>query len=375
MKALLTTFILLFATTSFAKTYKEFRIPTKDRKSFLTGQFDLPLPQCGSGPYKTVMIVSGSGWSYRDGLMGRSGVEAEYIYKYMAKYLTKQCYLVVRWDYRGVSCDRKQASDVQKCINQKVRSEMDHRSMLEDIESVYNTAIQFPLVDRANFKMIGHSEGSLNISTLISENRIHPKGLVLMGAMTESPKSIFYWQSVTRITEYLMTLDKNNDSLVTNEEIKDGFLKSKLTMFGTLEQFISPKGFWNSDEYKKSLDPGFIQYAKQILAMKNDEPFFLDNKIIAKASYWKMWFLDDVSVLDRLSNYQGKIIYMNGDIDSQTPGIRELNILNNHSRWMRNRPKFKLYKGIGHCFGTDVLLGPIQNSMVREIYKSLEELE
>lgn len=366
--------VLFFAFMSFSQTFNEFRIQTKDKKAFLTGQFDLPLPQCGAGPYKTVMIVSGSGWSFRDGFMGKSGTPSDYIYKTIAKYLTQKCYLVVRWDYRGVTCDRKQPSDIQKCINQKVRSEMDHRSMLEDIESVYNTALQHPMVDRARFKMIGHSEGSLNTSELIFENRINPKGLVLMGALTESPKGIFYWQSVTRKTEYLMTLDANKDGIVSNDEIKTGFLKSKLSSLGSLESFLSPNGFWTLEAFQNSMHIQFLQYEKQILAMKNEEPFFLNNIIIAKTSYWKMWFLDNISVLDRLASYQGKVIYMNGDIDSQTPGIREFSILKNNPHWMRNKPKFKLYKGIGHCFGTDGLLGPIQYNMLQEIYKSLEEL-
>ncbi|HPI41122.1 MAG TPA: hypothetical protein PLJ21_09980, partial [Pseudobdellovibrionaceae bacterium] len=192
-----------------AAEYEEFKVPTTDGKSLLTGQIDLPPAKCGAGPHKAVMIVSGSGWSYRDGFMGRSGSDGDSIYRFMAKSLQDKCYLVVRWDYRGVSCDRKQPSDVQKCIDQKVRAEMDHNSMLEDILAVYKFAESFPLLDKSEFKIIGHSEGSLNVASLIYQNRILPKGVLFMGALTESPKDIFYWQAVLRKIEWLFELDKD----------------------------------------------------------------------------------------------------------------------------------------------------------------------
>lgn len=366
--------ILLFSISSIAQT--QFQIPTKDGLSVLNGQFDLPQAHCGEGPFPTILIVSGTGFSYRDGLtvLPLQG-DRSYIYKYLGQQFAEKCWLTVRWDYRGVSCDSSPGNEAKRCVDEEARKLMTYESMLEDIESIYKYSKAHPSVSANNFVILGHSEGSLNVSKLISEKRLNPKGVLYIGGVTESPKSIFHWQIVTRPAEWLFELDVNRDDILTNEEIKSEYSKSKFASLKyPIEVFLSPKGSWSKQEYLDKSELEFNQYKEIELAKDDNDHFRMGKHIYSKQSYWKMWFTNDVSVLDLLSDYSGKIIYINGDIDSQVPGVRERDFLLNFNKPMLNQPVFKVPKGIGHSLGSHNYFGPIEDDMVLEVESSIFEL-
>lgn len=374
MKVLCFIFINLCFLTS-VNAFVDFSIKTQDQKFFLTGQFDYPqISLCGMGPYKSVIFVSGTGWADRDGLSGRSGSKADYVYKYTSDYLNNNCYATVRWDYRGVSCAPTKADDVGRCINQDVRKEMDHQSMLEDIESIYNQTKNNVLIKNDEIRIVGHSEGSLNVSILVERQKIDPKGLLFIGGLTESPQSIFRWQTVERMVEYLFDLDLDGDDKVSNKEIETNFKKSKLVIFGKPDFFYAEKGYWTKSEYYQKMIEEYNLNRDSTNALNDEDPFYLSGIILAKNKYWKIWLNDSTSVLDRLVGYLGKIIYINGDIDSQTPGVREKYFLDNFNKKMKSKPIFKLINNKGHCLGAHPIGAPIDDDMVLEIFKSLEEL-
>ena len=106
MKSLLIIFCCFCGVGAFAETGAQFTITTKDGLSVLNGQYDIPTENtCGLGPYKTVLVVSGSGFVYRDGKMGYSENEADYLYKYVNGIFLP--------DYGRVEADRLWCSKVE----------------------------------------------------------------------------------------------------------------------------------------------------------------------------------------------------------------------------------------------------------------------
>jgi pimeloyl-ACP methyl ester carboxylesterase len=374
LKSLFIIFCCFCSVGAFAETGAQFTIPTKDGLSVLNGQYDIPTENtCGVGPYKTVLVVSGSGFVYRDGKMGYSENEADYLYKYMSKSFTSKCLMMVRWDYRGVSCDINSKADIDKCIDQSVRSKMGYESIKADIESVYNHVLNHRLVDKSNLIVLGHSEGSINTANLIKEQRINPSKLILMGSVTESPQSIIQWQMSTRHYEWLFEMDADKDDIVSNEEIESGFAKSKLTLLGKKESYLSPDGRWTRESFLRLVEKHYIDYANTVLTTDDSEIFKFGKIIFANYSYWKMWFSDRESVLEKLRNYEGKVTYINGDIDSQTPGFRQKKFLDDFKLVIKPEVKFYVIKDIGHAMGKHILLGPIEDTMVEELYKRIVE--
>jgi len=253
---------------------------------------------------------------------------------------------------------------------------MTYAKMLEDIESVYRYASSHPLVKKEGLVVVGHSEGSINVSRLIGQGRLRPKGLLFIGGITESPRAIFHWQVVVRPGTWLFELDRDQNQVVTNNEIEAGFSSSKLASLGyQASAFLSPSGSWTQGEYFAKAERDFAKYRRLELAKPDQEPFRLAGRFVySQQSYWKMWFLDNTSVLDHLQNYEGPVIFMNGDIDSQTPAARVHNFLRHYKKPLRSYPVVKVYKGIGHSFGRHPLLGPVEEVMASEIEKSIREI-
>ncbi|WP_413291185.1 alpha/beta hydrolase family protein [Bdellovibrio sp. HCB337] len=350
----------------------EFSIPSKDLKTHITGQIDYPTADCGPEKLPSVLIVSGTGFIYRDGFAGKSGTERDYIYRDLSKRFTQNCVITVRYDYRGVLCDIKAKEDGAKCIDQKIRAEVTSENIQEDIESVYLYALTQPQVDAGRFGILGHSEGTYNVAKLVSEKRVQPKTLLFMGAMLESPVTMIRWQMADRIFEYMFELDANKDEVLTNEEIQAGFLTSNLIIFGKPDQFLHPEGSWKKEEERTLLRSQYTQYRKAVLLEDDKAPYITNSFVFASYKYWKMWFSETTPVLRLLADFQGPILIHNGDRDSQTPGLREQAYLQKYNWKIKSHVRFNLHPGKGHGLGNHPLIGPIDEAIADQMVQDLK---
>lgn len=82
----------------------QFEIPTRDRRTYLKGQIDLPTGE-NSSQFPAVLIVNGGWFMERDGFMGNSGTERDFVYRELAKNLVAAGIAVMRYDNRGVRCN------------------------------------------------------------------------------------------------------------------------------------------------------------------------------------------------------------------------------------------------------------------------------
>lgn len=359
----LITFLCL-SSTAYAEV-ENFSLPSFDGKAQITGQFDFP--NCSSKPYPTVIFVGGTGLFSRTGLFGHSGTPRDELFTDFAQRLNAACIAVARFDYRGVRCDIKAPGDLDKCIDQKLRGTVTPQTILDDIQAVSNHTHTHPQVDAKKIFFIGHSEGSLNISRLVARGSIEPAGITFFGGMTESTKSIVQWQLVGRYLEWSFEMDVNQDLILTNEEIEQGYASSKFKGIAQKEQLLSPTGSWTKESLKATLESSYVAVAKDALEKDPEAPYMSGPVVFSSYDWWRQFFENEISVLENLKDYEGPVTYHNGDIDSQTPGQRQLDLLEAYAPKMKSKPRFHLYVEKGHGLGSDKIYGPMDEAIADRI--------
>ncbi len=364
----------------------QFNINSKDQTTSLSGQIDLPAT---IEPRGVVLLVPGSGLHDRDVDFGITDSTEELIFKKISEQLTSQGFAVARFDYRGIKCNKKtmpichncseeqiMAHFIKHCVDPNVRKSVSPANIREDIESVYKFAASYAKNKGVEVFTLGHSEGSLHISKLIQENRIQPKGVLFLGGMAESIASTFEWQVSLRLIDAPSSLDINNDGKIDNSEIAIAY-KNEPTNLARLsvEDLISPDGYVDliglAEEGALS-----YQYMMNEAMRKNDSDPFRDSDgtIIASYSWWKMFFLDNTSVSDYLSDYMGRVVYLNGDKDVQVDFNRQKNLIDSQDPKSGHPIQLVNVHGTGHALGKDMLYGPMEKASLDLIIKYMEEL-
>lgn len=367
MKLLLSVFLVqLIGLSSLAGP---FQVPSQDGLSQISGQIDIP--NCNQAMYPAVFMVGGTGFFSRNVFFGRSRTSRDFVFADLAQRFTAACIAVVRFDFRGVTCDLTDKSKLQTCVDQNLRTSVTDETILDDIQAVYNFAISSKSIDPSRFFMLGHSEGSLNIARLIARKSIHPAGILFFGGITESAKSILHWQIVDRAVEWSFEMDSNSDGTLTNAEIKSNFSKSKFNGSIPIDMLINPTGSWNKTSLVDFFEKTYQSITDDTLAKSDLEPYQIGGVIFSAYKWWKRWFEDDISALENLRDFYGPIKYHNGDIDSQAPGLREKAILDSSQIKMRSTPVFQIHPGKGHGLGSDPLYGPIDESIADEIVSDI----
>lgn len=339
----------------------EFQAKSKDGLAQIYGEIDVP--DCELKSYPVAMIVGGTGLLSRNGFFGKSHTDRDLLFKDLAGRLAKTCVATVRFDYRGVKCDLTSKDEITRCVDQDLRAGVTDETMLDDIQTVYDVASSSPLLDPSRIALIGHSEGSLNISRLIARKSIRPRALLFFGGVTESAKTILHWQVAERPVEWMFEMDSDHDQVLTNDEIKSGYAKSHFNGVVPMEALLNPDGVWKRSELAQRYEQVYQQLSDTSLAKSDTEPYVLNGVVFSSYKWWKRWFTDDVMVLDNLKEFSGPIEYHNGTIDSQTPGLRELEYLTTYSGDMVSRPTFVLHPDKGHGLSSDPLYGPIDEDI------------
>lgn len=342
----------------------DFSIPTRDKMTMIHGQIDLP--DCGQTRAPAVLFVGGTGLFTRNGHFGNSGTKRDFVFSYLSKKLNAACIATVRFDFRGVSCDLLEAASVGRCLNEELRKTVSDRTILDDIRGVYEFAASHQQIESSKIFILGHSEGSLNAARLVAEG-LNPAGLLFIGGITESAKGILRWQTVERILEWAFEMDSDNDGVLTNEEIRLNFSNSKLATIASENSILSPSGAWTMSALSTLFESQYSNIVKSALESDDTAPYRNGGIIFSSMAWWKRWFTDDKSVLENLATYEGPIKYRNGDADSQTPGLREKNFLDNSHITMKSQPVFVIHEGKGHGLGPHPLLAPMDEDIVAAI--------
>lgn len=366
----LTTILCVFNTSAFSE---EIIVNTKDGVTSFGIQIDFP-EHCNQREYPAVMLVAGTGLYYRNVSLGIGGTERDLVFKDLSNRVTQNyCVATIRYDYRGVSCDLVDRPAIERCLDEDIRSSLTAKTLLEDIQLVYDTATAHPKINGKKISMLGHSEGSINISRMVARKSVSPLGVVFFGGVTESPKSLVRWQFVDRSVDYAFAMDTDSDDILTNLEIMKGYDNSQFNGVVPIQTLLSPTGVWNRFGLKTSFTYQFSFVVANSLIQPDHKPYIQNDVVFSGYGWWKKWFLDDTSVVENLKDFTGAITYFNGSIDSQAPSRQQMEFLADNIHMMKTIPEFKLFEGKGHSLSSHPLYGPIDEDIADEMAAKLVE--
>lgn len=351
----------------------EFTLPTRDGRTQLTGQVDLPegVASCTDVSLRlpAVLMVPGTGEFDRDVGFGKSGTDRDFIFKELARELTRRGVVVVRSDYRGVRCSWRgmpqgtsREAFLKACVDREVRAAVTPETMRNDLQQVFDyAALTVPCIDRHRITVFGHSEASFHIGSLVRDHRIEPAALVFMGMVAESPKSLVRWQMIDRL------LLKIGKVVGDRKEIRP----SDLEKAGLGKVEAPERGFWTIEELRRIYEENYETTRNANLALPDGDAHeeFWSNR------WWKMWWSDENAVADQLQDFQGEIVAHGGDQDFKVYQPRQFEFLSakKDQHW-KDRLKLVTHPGKGHTLGEPELVGPMDPDSVRLLLEDLTRL-
>ena len=361
---------------------QQFRIRARDGRAQLAGQVDLPALGTSTARYPVVLMVPGGWFMDRDGYMGGSGTEGDLIYRDLAADLLAAGVAVVRYDNRGVRCNemtmppcRQGSSEAEvsrhylsACVDADVRQTVTVQTQRDDVEDVWAFAVSHPRLDPTRALIWAHSEGGLNVARLIGRGRIHPRGVQFVGTITESPFSVFRWQTVERYVVHMMGWDEDGDGRVTPSDVQRRFPGDP--MFAAVgmaqEVLAAPREGWTQETLRDRFAAEYEKMKAAAFAKPDDAPYpdpWPEFRMVAASNnWWKQWFVDETPLIDHLAEYRGQASFHIGEIDSQNPGRRQLAFGEGRiaAGLFARPPRLVWHQGRGHCLRTaEPAMGPM----------------
>jgi pimeloyl-ACP methyl ester carboxylesterase len=343
------------------------------------GQITYPASQ--SGPFPTVILVHGSGLNDMDETLPEQVSQVPGGSKFflpIAYYLPTRGLAVVRYNKRGVIGLGPQVSDDPK-FNQLAKPFTQHT---QDAAFVLKLVRQNPLVDPRRVILLGHSEGTLNISLIANSAAGQDvAGLVLMGVAGFDARTILQYQLVDRPVEQIQQeMDTDRDGKVSAAE----FIRWLGTQSPTVKA-INLQSLFEPDKdsaLKYRYKPAIDTNGDNILDLKNElRPYLqamtgmdnfphLNGLPAARIAFFEDWGRHG-SVTSELPGYQKPILMMNGEGDIQTviQGARAADA----ALTKTGHPDHTLltYPGLGHSFypvkGIEQPLGTPQANVLKDL--------
>ena len=298
---------------------EQFEIETGDRRTRLTGQLDFPDSSAERGA--VVLMVPGGWFMDRDGYMGGSGTDRDMIYRDLASGILEAGIAVLRFDNRGVGCNEmtmppcRDGSDelvatrhyLDACVDTSVRQTVNVQTQMDDVEKVWEFALNHCDLNPARAFIWAHSEGGLNVARLIGSKRIDPRGVSFVGTITESPASVFQWQTVDRYAQHIMSWDEDGDGRVTETDIQRHFAHDEfLAAVGMAPEAVAaPKEGWTKETIRQRFVIEYERIKAEAVAEPDDAPYPRQGDgdevhvVVASNNWWKQWFEDWTPVIDR----------------------------------------------------------------------------
>jgi hypothetical protein len=377
-------------------TTQPFEIPTRDGRTALTGQVDLPAVG-GAARHPVVLMVPGGWFMDRDGYMGGSGTERDLIYRDLAKDIVSAGIAVVRYDNRGVRCnemtmppcpDGRSELEVSKhylnaCVDPDVRQTVTVQTQMDDVEDVWTFSISHPQIDPTRALIWAHSEGGLNTSRLIGAQRISPRGVIFVCTGTESPAGGVHFQMVDSYAARVMQWDDDGDGRVTEAEVDRHYPTDQLFPAVAIgkEKLQPPSGGWTLVTVREHFSR-IYEETKSAAFAKPDHAPYPDpapefRMVAASNKWWKQWFEDTTPMIDHLARYGGHASFHIGGIDSQSPGELQFAFAERRIKAgiFARRPRLVFHERRGHSLRTgEPAMGPMDDAVKACLVKEIEEV-
>lgn len=345
-----------------------FSLPTSDGLARIDGVLSLPTnPR--QGKLVPVIVVGGTGTS-RDGPAYVSHEEHFYRdkfwYRALANAMVDLGFAVVRYDNRGLSsgleCDRilgRQATPDEyiasngRCYNPSFMATTTFDTKRQDIIALFEMVKNDERLDARRSIVVAHSEGGLHVATLIGKNKIHPAGVVFVGAPVESAAAIAQWQHVDREVDWMADLIKRSGGFVSNVEAAKYYATDGRDYD---RPFISLEGGWGKrklPELQTQLKELFDTQVSESLSVPPDTPMtgtidnLLNGVVLGPAKYFQSMMSDKIKPIDALANYSGKMVFIYGGRDIKLSPGRQINLIKASPK-VASRSRIVLLKLLDH---------------------------
>lgn len=349
---------------------REFTVASAD-STLLTGQIDRPARQSLEGP--VIVLVHGTGLFDRDVSLGRSGTPGDRVFADLAQAFTQEGIVVVRYDRRGV---RYKPADGQ-LHDKDVAGTSTMDTLREDAGAVYAHARKLAGLQAGCTALLGHSEGMYHIAGLAAEGAPPPALVVGIGAPLQSPQTVLKWQLTERDAFSLRMMDEDGDGEVTEEEVHSNWKVTPSAVFGVVAPFLHPSGKWTPADIENVVlvQSGIYETGKAAsLAVDDNAPYPDANTPMARYSWWKSWYTDDMPAARELSAWDVPMLFLYGDRDSQ---VRHEFQRPEADSYLGDRAEIQVLPGLGHSLGEDVLLAPMdtgaRDSILKQVADRLKE--
>jgi pimeloyl-ACP methyl ester carboxylesterase len=359
-----------------------FSRPTADKLTVINGQIDFPAGAAPDAKVPAVVLIAGSGLFDRHMLIGVSGQPGDFVFDDLSVALTAKGLAVVRFDYRGVTCNtrdpriagekdisRQQALIGELCVDQALRSTVTPETNLEDFAAVVAHARAHPRIDAARIGLMGVSEGALYIGRLLSRDPTLARAAILIGAPLESPMAIMQWQSTERIDTSLRAM-MSNAAQLTADEIRAKHASSRLQPFPLTALLPKSGDVWTAaqlDQLKEVREKAFAAARAASLLNADTDPY--PGSGVTRASYrwWNMFHRDDTPIINHFATFKGSLTIAVGEKDSQVDVVRQKAALAKSAVAGASNLTWMTYPGRGHTLGEHALLAPMDPAIRDEL--------
>ncbi|HYE42045.1 MAG TPA: hypothetical protein VEA15_01520 [Caulobacteraceae bacterium] len=331
----------------------------------LHGQVDRPAGET-DGPKVVVLMVPGTGQFDRDVRFGRSGTEADKLFKDLSARITARGVSTLRYDLRGVGYGGR-PSDRAVLVARTTDS------MRDDVADLYAWARSRDGLGARCAILFGHSEGMVHIGRVADAGAPEPLAVVGMGALLESPQSVMRWQLVGRNVDAVRAMDADRDGRTSNEEVRVGFATSIGAAMLPVGAFIHPNGGWGASEiaaYEAAAATGYEAMRTAFLAKAPTDPYPEAASGWSSYQWWNSWFTDDRPVAARLARWRVPVRIHYGDRDSQTDAKRQVAA---GRAALGERFTWTIHEGAGHGLGDHITVGPMKPEIAHAIAADVAE--
>lgn len=287
--------------------------PSWDSTFALAGTVTYPK---GKGPFKAVVLVSGSGPQNRD-----EEIFNHRPFHVLADQLSRAGYVVFRYDDRGVAGSE---GDYQAATT---------LDFANDAKAAIRLVRNIPFLDITEVGVIGHSEGGLIAAILGAENV--QDFSILLAAPTARGKDIILRQNRDLLAQSGMSKDAIEENVHRQEVVFDIIINNA----DSARRRRALAG-----EYRRRFD-ALPESEKESYASMNQ---YLDEQIAPLMNPWLRVFLD-LDPMDYLTHVSTPMYYILGERDIQVPV--DLNLADAESI-VGNHPKNKIWvpEGLNHLF-------------------------
>ena len=338
-------------------------------------------PSSGTGPFPVVILVHGSGLNDMDETIGEaeSGIKGgAKIFQPIAYYLATRGFAVVRYNKRGVIGLGPQVSTDTK-FTAPAKPDTQYT---QDADFVLKQTLKNPLVDPTRVIMLGHSEGTLDVSHVaVGPDGGSVAGVVLIGVTGYDAKTIMQYQLVDRTVQtFQQEIDVNKDGKVTVDELlKWGATQSATIKAANVDALLdkdasSPNGYKLKSVLDKNGD-GQLDIVGELQPILQTESGMANFPNLPGIPASEQAFLADWqqngNVTKVLPAFKKPVLMLNGEADIQTvvQGARDADA----ALAAAGNPDHTLitYPGLGHSLypakGIDQPLGPPQPAALKDL--------